>query len=64
MGKPISFADLDCTNAGLKKARALLILLQDSEKDQDKSWCISAIFDLVHIALNQIDEMIDEAIKK
>lgn len=63
MAKPISFADLDSANTGLKKARALLSMLQDTEQDEDTSWFIAAVFDYVHDTMKTIDELIEEARK-
>lgn len=68
MNKTVSFADLDQVNAGLKKARSVLALVQDSwprdQTDGELEWAISAAFDYVHKAMTDIEKLVDEAAKK
>ena len=66
MGKPISFADLDQLNNKLKKARGVLGLVQDglpTDAMDDLGWALSAAFDYVHEAMQEIDQIVDEARK-
>ena len=65
MGKPISFADIDQVNSKLKKARAVLCLVQDGlptgAMDDDTGWALCAAFDYIHDTMIELDKLVDEA---
>lgn len=66
MGKPICFVDLDELNNKLKKARAVICLVQDGlpkDGSEEIGWAVSAAFDYVHEAMKEIDKLVDEARK-